>query len=312
MTYKHVSAMPDEVLYYLDLKPGKVYVDGTLGGCGHSKEILSKTGPDGKLIGIDQDMDAIENAKEVLKDYEDRVTLVHDNFANLPEILSNLGIKGVDGILIDIGLSQHQLSGSGRGFSFQKDEPLDMRMNVQNEQTAEYLVNNLSEKELVDIFFKYGEEKFSRRIAKNIIKIRDEKPILTSLELAEIVSSSIPAKNKMKQKIHPATRIFQALRIAVNEELARLTSFMDSFHNFLNPGGRLCVLTFHSLEDRIVKKKIKELEIDCICPKDFPRCVCDKKQIVKGLTRKVVTPSAKEVDANPMARSTKLRAAEKL
>jgi 16S rRNA (cytosine1402-N4)-methyltransferase len=312
MTYKHVSAMPDEVLYYLDLKPGKIYVDGTLGGCGHSKEILSKTGPDGKLIGIDQDMDAIENAREVLKDYKDRVTLVHDNFANLPEILTNMGIKGVDGILIDIGLSQHQLSGSGRGFSFQKDEPLDMRMNVQNEQTAEYLVNNLSEKELVDIFFKYGEEKFSRRVAKNIIRIRDEKPITTSLELAEIVSSSIPVKNKVKSKIHPATRVFQALRIAVNEELTRLTSFMDSFHEYLNPGGRLCVLTFHSLEDRIVKRKIRELEIDCVCPKDFPKCVCDKEQTVKGLTRKVVKPSAKEVEANPMARSTKLRAAEKL
>ncbi|MCP3927007.1 MAG: 16S rRNA (cytosine(1402)-N(4))-methyltransferase RsmH [Desulfobacterales bacterium] len=312
MGYKHISAMPDEVLHYLDLRPGKIYVDGTLGGCGHSKAILEKIGPDGRLIGIDQDIDSIENAKDVLSAYKERVTLVHDNFANLPDILSGLNIEAVDGILIDIGLSQHQLSGSGRGFSFQKDEPLDMRMDIKAEHTAEYLVNVLSEKELVEIFFKYGEEKFSRRIAKNIVIRRKEKAIKTSIDLAEIVTASIPVKNRMKQKIHPATRIFQAIRIAVNKELERLETFMDSFHELLNTDGRLCVLTFHSLEDRIVKKKIKELEIDCICPKDFPKCVCDEKRIVKSLTRRVVIPGKKEINDNPMARSTKLRAAVKL
>ncbi len=311
-TFNHISAMPEEVLHYLAPEPGKTYVDGTLGGAGHSLAILERIMPGGTLIAIDQDIDAINNAKTKLSEYKNNLHLIHRNFDELPEILEELNITGVDGILIDIGLSQHQLENSGRGFSFQKDEPLDMRMDIRADKTAEHFVNTLDEKNLADIFFRFGEEKFSRQVARKIIQTRNRRPISTSRQLADIVTEAIPAKAAAKQKIHPATRVFQALRIAVNKELERLQTFLNSFSDLLNPEGRLCVLSFHSLEDRLVKRKIKELETECVCPPDFPICVCKTVKQVKALSRKVVRPGEEEVSANPMARSTKLRACEKL
>lgn len=312
MEFKHISAMPDEVIYYLNPRPGGIYVDGTLGGAGHASAILKRITPGGTLVGIDQDMDAIKNAREKLSQSDNNVHLINDNFAHLPEILSTLSIEQVDGIIIDIGLSQHQLEGSGRGFSFMRDEPLDMRMNTDADVDAAHIVNTMAEKELADLIYKFGEERFSRQIARRIVARRAEKRIDSSRDFANIVSGAIPRKVSAKQKIHPATRTFQALRIAVNRELERLETFMDSFPEWLKPGGRLCVLSFHSLEDRIVKKKFKELSRGCTCPSDFPICVCHTEPTVKVLTRKVVKPSAEEVEANPMARSTRLRACEKL
>ena len=304
--------MPREVMTALDPKQGGTFVDGTLGGGGHSALIIDRIMPGGRFIGIDQDMDAIQNARKRFSDHGESVTLVHDNFANIAAILKDLGVSGVDGILVDIGLSQHQLEGSGRGFSFMRDEPLDMRMDARGDTTAEDLVNTLPEKELADIIFKYGEERFSRGIARAIVKKRQASPITTTAELADIIRYAMPAKAVAKQKIHPATRSFQAIRIAVNRELDRLERFMDDFLGLLNPGGRLCVLSFHSLEDRIVKQKMKELATGCTCPKQFPICTCGNEPKVKLLTRKAVRPADDEVADNPMARSTRLRACEKL
>lgn len=312
MDFKHISAMPREVMTALDPKQGGTFVDGTLGGGGHSALIIDRIMPGGRFIGIDQDMDAIQNARKRFSDHGESVTLVHDNFANIAAILKDLGVSGVDGILVDIGLSQHQLEGSGRGFSFMRDEPLDMRMDARGDTTAEDLVNTLPEKELADIIFKYGEERFSRGIARAIVKKRQASPITTTAELADIIRYAMPAKAVAKQKIHPATRSFQAIRIAVNRELDRLERFMDDFLGLLNPGGRLCVLSFHSLEDRIVKQKMKELATGCTCPKQFPICTCGNEPKVKLLTRKAVRPADDEVADNPMARSTRLRACEKL
>lgn len=312
MDFNHISAMPKEVLQYLNPKPGGIYVDGTLGGAGHSLAILNLIGPEGLLIAIDQDIDAIKNAEKKLAAYKDNTKLVHNSFDNLSEILEKLNIEKVDGILIDIGLSQHQLESSGRGFSFRKDEPLDMRMDIRAENKASDLVNNLDAKNLAKIFFEFGEEKFSRQIASKIVKEREKSPITTSRMLAELVYDTIPAKAIAKQKIHPATRVFQALRIAVNKEIERLQTFLDNFPSLLKPTGRLCVLSFHSLEDRLVKKKIRELEKECVCPHDFPICVCDTVKQVKSLTRKVIRPTQEEIDINPMARSTRLRACEKI
>ena len=312
MDFKHISAMPREVLEAIAPKPGGFYVDGTLGGGGHSSLIIERIMPGGRFIGVDQDQDAIENAQKRFGHLGDAVTLVHDNFANLPAILNRLRIEKVDGILVDIGLSQHQLDGSGRGFSFMKNEPLDMRMDKRSGVTAAELVNTLDEKALADLIFKYGEERFSRGIARSIVKKRETAPLKTTDELADIIRGAMPAKAVAKQKIHPATRTFQALRIAVNRELERLETFMYAAPSLLNPGGRLCVLSFHSLEDRIVKQKMRALAAGCICPKDFPICTCGNTPSVKLLTRKAVRPKEDEVSANPMARSTRLRAMEKL
>lgn len=313
MAFTHISAMPGEVIHYLDPRPGGTYVDGTLGGAGHARAICDRIGPSGHLIGIDQDQDAIRHAEATLQgNLQTRITLVHGNFGTLPTILSDLGTGPVNGILIDIGLSQHQLEQSGRGFSFMKDEPLDMRMNHTADVKAEDLVAGLSEKELADLFFTLGEEKFSRGVAAAIVRERAKAPIRTSLRLAEIVSSAIPKKAAAKQKIHPATRVFQALRISVNDELGRLQHFLDHFADWLVPGGRLCVLSFHSLEDRLVKNTFRDLEGRCTCPKDFPVCICGRTPTVKVLTRKVVRPTEQETKTNPMARSTRLRACERL
>lgn len=312
MAYTHVPAMMEEVLFYLDPKNGDVIADGTLGGAGHASVIISRISPSGMFIGVDQDINAIKNAQEKLSSMGDSVHLYHDNFSALPDIMEKEGIKGFDGILVDIGLSQSQLMESGRGFSFMKDEPLDMRMDTRSAETAADLINSMEERELADLFFKLGEEKFSRQAARAIVRERQKKAITTSRELAEIITSAVPKKAAAKGKIHPATRIFQALRIRVNDELGNLGLFLDSFERMLKPGGRLCVLSFHSLEDRMVKQKFRELEGRCTCPSGFPVCVCGKKQSVRILTRKAVRPEEDEIIKNPMARSTRLRACEKL
>jgi 16S rRNA (cytosine1402-N4)-methyltransferase len=304
--------MPKEVIDYLNCRAGKIYVDGTLGGCGHAGKICENIVPDGLLIGIDQDIDAIVNAQEALKSYASNVRLFHGNFIHLPDFLSQLKIVAVDGILLDLGLSLNQIENSGRGFSFRKDEPLDMRMNIQTGETAEHLVNSMARDDLRILFKTYGEERWAKQIARKIDKVRKQKRIRTSKELAKIVIDSIPGHGLSKQKIHPATRIFMALRIAVNHELERLEAFMEQAVEYLNPGGRLCVLSFHSLEDRIVKQRLKALEKGCSCPPKLPQCVCGGKPKIRILTKKVVRPSTEEVAANPMARSTRLRAAEKL
>ena len=312
MSYRHIPAMLNEVVNYLNCRPGNVYVDGTLGGCGHARAICEKIFPGGRFIGIDQDIDAISNAETVLKDYTSNIHLFHGNFISLPEFLTQLEIDRVDGILLDLGLSLHHIENSGRGFSFRKDEPLDMRMDIQSPQTAENLINNLSQSELQKLFKEYGEERRAKQITRKIIKIRRQKKIQTSRQLAQIIVDSIPAQAAFKQKIHPATRVFMALRIAVNRELERLETFLEYAVDLLNPGGRLCVLAFHSLEDRIVKQRLKTLEKGCTCPPQLPQCVCGQEPQLRILTKKVVRPTAEEIAANPKARSTRLRAAEKL
>ena len=312
MSYRHTPAMLKEVISCLNCRPGKTYVDGTLGGSGHAGAICDKIAPGGVFIGIDQDIDAIKHAKATLQNYDLQIHILHGNFIRLPEFLSQLGINKVDGILLDLGLSQNQLERSGRGFSFKKDEPLDMRMDIRSPQTAEHLVNKLALEDLQTIFKDYGEERWAKRIAGNLVGIRQKKKIRTSKQLAQIVSDSIPRGVTAKQKIHPATRVFMALRIAVNQELDNLKEFMEYAMDYLNPGGRLCVLSFHSLEDRIVKQRLKTLEKGCTCPPRLPQCVCGQKPQIRILTKKVVRPTDAEIAANPMARSTRLRAAEKL
>ena len=312
MSYKHIPVMLSEVIHYLDCKPGKIYADCTLGGSGHASAILEKIVPDGILIGMDQDIDAIKNAKKKLKPYELNTHLFHDNFINFPKILSQLNITAVDGILLDLGISFHHLESSGRGFSFRKDEPLDMRMNILSDTTAEELINTMDEKSLAEIFYKYGEERRSREIARKIVAARTKETIKSGKQLAAIVCRAIPDKISFNRRIHPATRVFMAIRIAVNRELDVLKLFMETAVDLLKPKGRLCVLSFHSLEDRIVKKKLKLLEGKCICPPALPICVCNKTRMIRFLTKKVLRPTKEEVAANPMARSAKLRVVEKL
>ena len=312
MTYQHIPAMPNEVVNFLNCQPGKIYADCTLGGSGHARAICRKISPDGLLIGIDQDRDAITNARRVLQTFASHIRLFHGNFIRLPEFLAELNLTAVDGILLDLGVSQHHFEKSGRGFSFQKDEPLDMRMNMQTSETAAHYVNQLAESELQKIFKEYGEERWAKKIAREIIRIRKNEKIETSRQLARIVSSVIPNRAAREQKIHPATRVFMALRITVNRELEVLDRFMGQITDFLNPGGRVCVLAFHSLEDRIVKRHLKALEKGCTCPPALPACVCGKKPVVRLLTRRVVRPRKAEIAVNPMARSTRLRAAEKI
>lgn len=319
MTFTHQSVLPEEACHYLDIRKGGLYVDGTLGGSGHARTILKSIGPSGRLIGIDQDPDAIHNAQKRLIPLaagERQVTVVQDNFENLPHILDKMGIEGVDGILVDLGLSFHQLMESQRGFSFQKDEPLDMRMDPESDTTAAEILQHLSENALVDIFFKYGEEKMSKRIAKKIVMQRESVPLKTTRELAELVQSVMPARmlHGPGKKIHPATRIFQALRIAVNRELEALERFMTHAPDRLNPKGRLCVISFHSLEDRIVKQAIRSREVGqgCRCPREFPQCTCGFVPTLRSVFRKPLLPGRDEIDRNPLSRSAKLRVAERI
>jgi 16S rRNA (cytosine1402-N4)-methyltransferase len=307
----HISCMPVEAAHYLNLRPGGTYVDGTVGGAGHSRMICTRIQPDGFLVGIDQDLDAIRHAQDVLAPFFPRVSLHHDTFSHLDRIIGNLGLTGVDGILLDLGLSLHQLEGSGRGFSFKREEPLDMRMNTEATITAADIVNRWDVDDLMRIFREYGEEHRARSIAKAIVKARARKPLESSKALADLIYRSMPPAAARKQKIHPATRVFQALRITVNRELDRLQRTLPMAVACLNPGGRLCVLSFHSLEDRIVKQTFRELARTCTCPPRAPVCTCEGEARVTLLTRKVVRPTAEEIAANPMARSTRLRAVEK-
>jgi 16S rRNA (cytosine1402-N4)-methyltransferase len=275
-------------------------------------EILKQSEPDGLLIGLDLDGDAIDNARKRLSDFGSRVRLFHHNFAFLPAILSQTGISAVDGILVDTGMSLHQLEKSGRGFSFMRDEPLDMRMNKRETTTAAELVNKLSKEELTKLLWNYGEERWSRKIAEAIISRRREKMIRSTRELAEIVRSAVPKKGRRPHRIDLATRTFQALRIAVNRELKSLEDLLGAAPGLLNRGGRFVVISFHSLEDRLVKSRLKDFQKGCTCPPDFPHCVCGKGATMKVLTPKPVRPSPEEIIKNPKARSAKLRAAERL
>ena len=287
----------------------RIYVDATLGGGGHTLALLKAAGPDARVIAIDRDDEAISRARTLLEEYGDRVVIVRENFRNIKDMLKSLGIDGVDGIAADIGLSSIQLDDPERGFSFRFDAPLDMRMDTRGDKTAFELVNELSAKELEEIFRYYGEERFSRRIARAIVRRREESQIKTTAELKAIITTNVPP---FKTKIDPATRVFQALRIAVNDELESLREFMEEAVYCLKPGGRLAVISFHSLEDRIVKKSFNHMAKDCICPPRIPACVCEHRSIVRVVTKKGVTPSEEEVRDNPRARSARLRAAEKL
>jgi len=303
--------MKAEVLQILACRPGTTHVDGTLGGAGHAEAILDRILPGGLLIGIDQDRDAVENARRIFSGRESSVRLFHGNYERLPEYLAQLNISRVDGILLDLGLSLHQIESSGRGFSFMADEPLDMRMDVQSEVNAEDIVNTADEKNLARIFKEFGEERWARRIAREIVAARRKRKISSSRELVEIVRRAVPKGASSSQRIHPATRVFMALRIAVNRELEVLASFLEDAAELLNPKGRLCVIAFHSLEDRIVKHRFKDLARGCSCPSQLPQCACSGTKAGRTLTPKPVRPTAAEVERNPMARSARLRAFER-
>ena len=310
MEFNHVSVLLNECLEGLNIKENGIYVDGTLGGAGHSSEILKRLSNEGRLIGIDQDTDALKAAKERLKDYSN-VTFVHSNFSNIENVLDNLNIDGVDGILMDLGVSSYQLDEGERGFSYMKDAPLDMRMNRENDFSAYNVVNEYSEEDLYRIIRDYGEEKFAKRIASFIVENRQEKNIETTLELVEIIKNAIPAKAR-REGPHPAKRTFQAIRIEVNSELSILNKTIEDGVKKLNKGGRMAIITFHSLEDRIVKNKFRDLAVSCRCPKEFPVCVCGEKAKVKVISRKAIEPTKEEVEINPRSRSAKLRVIEKL
>ena len=310
MEFNHVSVLLNECLEGLNIKENGIYVDGTLGGAGHSSEILKRLSNEGRLIGIDQDTDALKAAKERLKDYSN-VTFVHSNFSNIENVLNNLNIDGVDGILMDLGVSSYQLDEGERGFSYMKDAPLDMRMNRENDFSAYNVVNEYSEEDLYRIIRDYGEEKFAKRIASFIVENRQEKSIETTLELVEIIKNAIPAKAR-REGPHPAKRTFQAIRIEVNSELSILNKTIEDGVEKLNKGGRMAIITFHSLEDRIVKNKFRDLAVSCRCPKEFPVCVCGEKAKVKIISRKAIEPTKEEVEVNPRSRSAKLRVIEKL
>ncbi len=309
--YKHVSVLRDESIEGLNIREGGIYVDGTLGGAGHSLEICRRFGKDGRLIGIDQDQEAIANGAVRLASYRDQVTLVRDNFKNIDNILNDLNVERIDGLLLDLGVSSFQLDESERGFSYMQDAPLDMRMDQRQIKSAYEVVNTYTEAELDRILKDYGEERWSKRIAQFIVDARKEQPIRTTGELVGIIKKAIPKKAR-EDGPHPAKRSFQAIRIEVNGELEILEKTINDAVDHLHTGGRLCVITFHSLEDRIIKQTYKTLEDPCICPKDFPVCVCGRKPKIRVLTRKPIVPGPEELDANPRARSAKLRIAEKI
>ncbi|GAA0115887.1 16S rRNA (cytosine(1402)-N(4))-methyltransferase RsmH [Clostridium senegalense] len=307
MDFKHVSVLLDECIEALNIKEDGIYVDCTLGGGGHSSEILKKLSEKGRLIGIDQDKDALKAASERLKEYKN-TTFVHNNFYNIKEILEKLNIEKVDGILMDLGVSSYQLDNADRGFSYMKDAPLDMRMDRENSLSAYNVVNDYSEEELADVIKSFGEERFAKRISNFIVNRR---PIETTLQLADIVMAAIPGKFK-KDGGHPAKRTFQAIRIEVNKELMILNKAIEDSVEALNSDGRIAIITFHSLEDRIVKNKFKELNDPCNCPKELPFCVCNKKPIVDLVSRKPIEPSKEEQENNSRSRSSKLRVARKI
>ena len=308
--FHHVSVLLEECIEGLDIKPDGIYVDGTLGGAGHSSRIAAQL-TTGRLIGIDRDPVALRAAGERLKPYADRVTLVHSNFCEIKQVLRDLGIEGVDGILLDLGVSSPQLDDGARGFSYMADAPLDMRMNSEDLLTAHTVVNTWPQEELKRILYTYGEERYAPQIAAAICRRRQEKPIDTTLELVDVIRSAMPAA-ALREKQHPAKRSFQAIRIAVNDELGSVEKVMRDAIPALNPGGRLAIITFHSLEDRIVKLGMADAAKGCTCPPSFPVCVCGKKPLVKIISRKPITSTEEELERNPRARSAKLRVCEKI
>lgn len=311
ISFSHRPVLLEECMEGLAIRPDGVYVDGTAGGAGHSSEIASRLGENGRLLALDQDATAVAVATQRLSVYGERAQVVRSNFCRVEEVCHSLGISEIDGMLMDLGVSSYQLDTAERGFSYQADAPLDMRMDVRNPLTARTVVNEYSEDALRRILFDYGEERFSSRIAANIIHAREKAPIETTGELVEIIKRSIPAAAR-EGGHHPAKRSFQALRIEVNAELDVIAPAIKSAVGMLRPGGRIAIITFHSLEDRIVKQTFAALASGCTCPKDFPVCVCGKRPTVKVISRKPVLPSREELEENPRSRSAKLRIAEKL
>lgn len=309
--YQHISVLKDESIEGLNIKASGTYVDGTLGGAGHAMEVISRLNGDGRFIGIDRDEEAIENGRIKLAPYKEKVTLVRDNFANFRNILASLQIEGVDGILLDLGVSSRQLDEGERGFSYMHDAPLDMRMDRRQPLTARDIVAVYSEERLARIIADYGEERWAGRIAEFIVKEREKEPIETTGQLVEVIKHAVP-KGARRDGPHPAKRTFQALRIEVNNELGILEQAIRDMVDGLNEGGRICIITFHSLEDRLVKRTFRKLENPCECPKEFPVCVCGKKPKIKIITHKPILPGEQEIENNPRARSAKLRIAERI
>ena len=310
MEFKHYSVLLWECIDALNIKPDGIYIDGTLGMGGHSKEIVSRL-TTGRLISIDRDERAIARAGERLKEYSDRLTLVHGNFRDLNSILNDLGIDKVDGMLFDLGVSSPQLDETERGFSYMSDAPLDMRMDESESLSAWFVVNKWPEEKLRRILYDFGEERYAPRIASAIVEKRQIKSIDTTLELVDVIKGAMPAA-ALREKQHPAKRSFQAIRIAVNDELEAISELMSCAADHLSPGGRLAVISFHSLEDRIIKNSFQSRERGCTCPREFPVCTCGFVQTLKSVTRKPILPSAKELDENPRSRSAKLRVAERV
>ena len=310
MEFKHTSVLLEETIENLRIKPDGIYLDGTLGGGGHSYRIASKLGEGGRLIGIDQDEAAIEAAGARLKPYEDKVTLIRDNYRNAKRVLKDIGIEQVDGILLDLGVSSFQLDNAERGFSYKYDTKLDMRMDQRQTMTAADIVNGYSETELYHVIRDYGEEQFAKNIAKHIAAVRKDKPVRTTGELNEIIKAAIPAKMRAAGG-HPSKRTFQAIRIECNKELEVLKESLEDLVQLLRPGGRICIITFHSLEDRIVKTAFRRYENPCTCPPDCPVCVCGQVSKGKVITRKPILPSGEEIENNKRSKSAKLRVFEK-
>lgn len=310
MGFEHKSVLLWETIDGLNIKPDGIYVDGTLGGAGHSLEIVKKLGDGGRHIGIDQDAAAIAAATERLKPYEEKVTIVRSNYSAMKEILKEHAPEGVDGIMLDLGVSSYQLDTVERGFGYKNDAPLDMRMDQRQSLTAKDIVNGYSEMELFRIIKDYGEDQFAKNIAKHIVRARADKPIETTFELNEIIKAAIPAKMRVTGG-HPSKRTFQAIRIECNRELEVLRDTLDDMIDALKPGGRLCIITFHSLEDRIVKSSFKKAENPCVCPPSFPICTCGNKSKGKVITRKPILPSEEEMEENKRSKSAKLRVFEK-
>lgn len=306
MEFKHKSVLLNETIDGLNIKPDGIYVDGTLGGGGHAYEVCRRLGEKGSIVGIDQDAAAIEAASARLKDFWEKVTIVRSNYCDMKSKLHELGIDKVDGIVLDLGVSSYQLDTAERGFSYREDAPLDMRMDTRQKMTARDIVNDYTEADLYRVIRDYGEDKFAKNIAKHIVQARAVKPVETTAELSEIIRASIPMKFQKKSG-HPAKRTFQAIRIELNRELDVLRDSLDDMIDLLNPGGRLCIITFHSLEDRIVKSAFRKNENPCTCPPDFPVCVCGKKSKGSIITKKPILPSEEELEYNSRSKSAKLR-----
>ena len=309
MEFKHKSVLLNETIDGLNIKPDGIYVDGTLGGGGHAYEVCRRLGEKGSIVGIDQDAAAIEAASARLKDFGEKVTIVRSNYCDMKSKLHELGIDKVDGIVLDLGVSSYQLDTAERGFSYREDAPLDMRMDTRQKMTARDIVNDYTEADLYRVIRDYGEDKFAKNIAKHIVQARAMKPVETTAELSEIIRASIPMKFQKKSG-HPAKRTFQAIRIELNRELDVLRDSLDDMIDLLNPGGRLCIITFHSLEDRIVKSAFRKNENPCTCPPDFPVCVCGKKSKGSIITKKPILPSEEELEYNSRSKSAKLRILE--